>query len=794
MWIKYLALQTVLIASLCSQLAAEKRPPDGLSLDASRNSAVDDLKTDQKTIRALVRQLGSVSESDRIDAKQKLLKTGRLAVGVLWEAAETPSQPLSDLARELLAELPRSGIRLHDAMNQPIKHALVEFFEVGPHSIQLKSKPFAHGFTDLWGGLHLPEPPRPKVMIALRVKLAERGITTITRLSPDDLNQIRADRPSHHFRHIWLPVLPRGSSHADRAVRGFVRDSDGQPVADAEVSCGWVTSPAKGLFSGFRHMKLQSSVVTDHLGRFRFYFPSWYYPESQLPRGFISRIRPQPVVQTEPLPEDIQYSLTVRVPGDLTYSGAIATREVKSAETIELQHTTVTRRFEFESLDGMVVSDESTLSAMTLWHQPPGADDFNRSEGWPWIKVDQRIVIQGGPVHAGWYYSSYQAANGDEVRSKVVRIKDDSPDVIRIPAPQPVVFRGRVVDGITGKPLAGAFVAVVDDRRSGVTLADVTDEEWTAAEQLPLNPKIDASAARPLQRVVNLKRLVRTDNQGEYVLRQQPDDRFYGVFAVARNCLPTSLRLYKGEYFDEVPDLQLFPAATVRIRNGEEQESFSVGWDTLPDGQPEWYVSMIDYRKEKPHHGVPIEPVVGTGGVKLEPGETRSMLVPAGVRFTLTGSMSRTRPRIGDPRRVAGVRHRSAFVERKAMQLKAGDNIDCGDVSLVPALTIHVQVVGPDQKPVPAATISQLHKFEWEKYGGWSMKGRTDINGLVPVNIHPATRQLTLGAGGGDIFSRIHFMEKKTVNLPDGPQQKPIQIQLSEKQVKVIESDNRNGF
>ena len=794
MFIRHAFMQAALVAGLCSQLAADNRPPESLSLDASRNSAVADLKTDQKTIRTLVRQLGSVSESERIEAKQKLLKTGRLAVGVLWEAAETPSQPLADLARELLAELPRSGIQLRDAMDQPIKHSLVEFFEVGPHSIQLKDEPFAYGFTDLWGGLHLPEPPQPESPIALRVKLVERGITTITRLSPGDLKQIRAKHPRFHFDHIFLPVLPQDSPHADRAVCGIVQDSAGQPVADAEVSCEWAASPALGLVGAFRRVELESSVVTDHLGRFRFYFPNWHYHPKSIPRDFIPRIPPQPIVQTEPLPEDIQYSLIVRVPRDLTYSGTLATREVESVEAIELQHTDVTRRFEFEALDGSLISDEARLSAISLWYQPPGADALNRSDGWPWIKVDQRIVLYGGPIHSGWYYSSYEAANGDEVRSKVVRIKNDSPDVIRMPAPPPVVFRGRVVDGSTGKPLAGAFVAVVDGRRSGASLADVTDDEWAAAEQLPLNPKLNASAVQPLQRVSPFKTLVRTDSLGAYALRQEPDGRFYGVFVLARNYLPTSVRLYKGEFFHDVPDLQLFPAATIRLRNGEKDGPFTVDWDSLPDGQPEWYVRMTDYTRNLLHHEVQLNPTVGTSGVSLEPGETRSLLVPAGLRFTLTGNITGHRPRIEDPRRASGVRHSSAFVERTPMLLKPGQNIDCGDVSLVPATTIQVQVVGPDGEPVPGAPVSQTHKRDREELGSWHGKGKTDIRGFIPVNIHPATTQLTLGVSGGDVFAPDHFMEKKTINWPDAPQQKPIQIQLSAEQVKIVESDFRNGF
>ena len=775
MFIKRIVCLGVSVFAASCSLAAENRPTD-----ANREGTVSRLRVDQRTIRTLVRQLASNCETEWLEAKHKLLAAGRLSVDVLWKAVETDEQPLAERARAVLSALSRSHIQLKDALDRPVEHVLVEFFELVPYSRQLKDQSFAHGFTDVWGGLHLPPSPSKQVGITLQARLTEHGATTVTRLSANDLRQIHSERRPRQFRYLWLPVLPPGSEHKDRAVSGVVQDESGRPIAGAEVHAASVFSPTEVYFKG---IDPQSSVLTDRNGQFRFYLPHRFYRKhnARYPWSVTPRFRIGPVISSDILPADSEYNLTVRVPGDLTLCPAQLSHDLSSAAVIRLARTDRIRRFEFESLAGALITDESELAKIVLRYRPPDAQRPLWQAADEWLDVDQRIVMGGGPTHAGYYWASYEDSSGETVSWEIQRIDDTSPDVIRLRSPPPVVFRGRVLDGTTGKPLAGVFVASIRSRMAEQSLADVTSDEWDAVERLPEKPSLDAAALEPIQRTYTLRSLVRTDSDGRYELVQQPDDRFSSVRAIARNKLETSVDVHKGEHFSDVPDLLLFPAAKIRLRASQIHSQISVHWSLPPGDQPKWLSTLQDYvRNSSLHHGVYSDRSVA-GGRTLRPKSPIWMSVPAGLRFRLEGESGRDR---WQRPRLAGAAPKIRIVDGTVYHLEEGAAVDLGELPLKPPLVVRVQVVGPKMQPVARVDVGFVYSRRLEP--SWSTRVPTNEQGIAELHVSQDTRKLRLGASGGGLFSTNYFTEEIEIEWAGPLPEEPIRIELSEEQVRIL--------
>jgi len=252
--------------------------------------------------------------------------------------------------------------------------------------------------------------------------------------------------------------------------------------------------------------------------------------------------------------------LVVRVPNDLTYCPIELWQSNTRPAEITLARTRRPRRLQFESLDGGLISKEEELARITLRHQPfkPAARDL-------WVEIDGRIILEGGPVHSGRYWASFETKDGNRVSWRHLIVQDDSPDELTFKLPPPLVFRGRVIDPVSGMPLAGVFVGGY----SGSTLktmAAITDEEWAAARKLSAEPEITEEALKPFLEVNNFRQIVRTSKDGRFELKQPQDFRFYGVAAFARNRLPIRDRVFPESAGTKIPDLPLFPAARIQVR------------------------------------------------------------------------------------------------------------------------------------------------------------------------------------------------------------------------------------
>jgi len=266
------------------------------------------------------------------------------------------------------------------------------------------------------------------------------------------------------------------------------------------------------------------------------------------------------VLRENPLPENCEYMLIVRVPNDLTYCPVELWQSNTKPAEITLARTRRPRRQQFESLDVGLISKKEELARITLRYQPfkPAARDL-------WVEIDRRIILEGGPVHSGRYWASFETEDGNRVSWQNLIVKDDSPDELTFKLPPPLIFRGRVIDPVSGKPLAGVFVGGYSGSMQK-TMAAITEAEWAAAEQLAAEPKLIEEALKPFLGVNNFRQIVRTSKDGRFELKQPQDFRFYGVAAFARNRLPIRDRVFPDSAGTEFPDLPLFPAAKIQVR------------------------------------------------------------------------------------------------------------------------------------------------------------------------------------------------------------------------------------
>jgi protocatechuate 3,4-dioxygenase beta subunit len=546
-----------LLASWTIHVTAEddvQRSPQSV---ASPSAPVDQ-KLIQAKIQKLVKTLASSWEPEWKAAQKQLIEAGRAPVFELFKASESDDKLLAARALETWQALPKPDLNLRDATGQPVRHVFVEFFQLVPHSMQLPEAPFAYRATDHVSGFVVPE-LRAGQGIAMRVRIPDCGTTTITRVPPSKIWHTKQEHLNRNFRQLFLPIVTPDSPYEVSTLRGVVQDESGNPVKSAELLCWQLNTPGEGNVRGVQPL---SCVVTRDDGRFQLSLPTWLPPSAD--ERHFGRNYPLRILRTEPFTEETRYELVVRVPGDLTLCPARLWISNASEAVITLNRSTQSSRFEFESLAGEVITDESELAGITLHYQPAESAAPKHFIEDEWVEVDRRIILEGGPVHPGRYWASYQNPSRRAVFWEMQELGENSPAVVRVRMSPPVTFRGRVVDGMNGQPLSGVYVGGTRSHTSGRYLASVTAEEWTAAEQLPAAPALDAEALEPFLRVYGFRKIVRTDEDGRFQLVQQPDDRYSSVIAFARHKLQITTSVFRGERFSDIPDLPLLLQKTSR--------------------------------------------------------------------------------------------------------------------------------------------------------------------------------------------------------------------------------------
>ena len=311
-----------------------------------------------------------------------------------------------------------------DALGAPIPQAKVCIYRVDDEC----EKPLLHETsTDGQGGLKNPglgiRPSRcffvvshPNYGIAVAKKAPYEGF----------------DRSAY----CYVPVVARDGRDYKRSVRGVIRDADNKPVVGAKITCRVAIAPGDIWMSG---LVGPYSVLSDSGGRFAMYLPL------QMNFG------------TFEIPPHCEYPVLVEPPRDCAlavWSGRVSNDQPCS---IVLENAEHFRTVAFEDANGPI-TDVEILKTISLGLRVPHYKNWHI----PYRDFKHGLILPLGRVAAVMYGSEQYPPGLYEFEP--IEVTADSPEQLVFkakekPAPKSILYTGQVVHGITGRPMAGAFVA-----------------------------------------------------------------------------------------------------------------------------------------------------------------------------------------------------------------------------------------------------------------------------------------------------------------------------------------------
>ncbi|MGE5293788.1 MAG: carboxypeptidase-like regulatory domain-containing protein [Solirubrobacterales bacterium] len=405
-------------------------------------------------------------------------------------------------------------------------------------------------------------------------------------------------------RIITTPLVRRGTVAAERAIRGRIVDPDGAPVAGATIDCSYIRTLGEGLINAANDA---GKGVTEADGGFSFYLLN-------------SRIRDD---RGELIPPKSRYHVRIEAPrsfGLLPYADPI---ENGRETLVVLERGDRLRRLRFEDQNGQI-ADPTKLQAITVMLRRPEHNILSlQYDDWK----------DGVPLVPGRYEASMRTPH-EECRFEPVELTQDSPEELVFRLPAGVTYYGRVVHGITGQPMPGAFVLAMSSTCSDMRLEDLTAEQWAALHKLENNPTVENEALAPLRKIYGFVKAVRTDATGVYGVALEADESFYGFIAFEQGYLAVMQRKHSltadQTGFTEVPPIGLFPAATVVVETSADKEHLSImpTWQIDETTRPEWVQELLAVDNGQESH------LECHGWVK--PNARQRIHVPAGVGLRLT--------------------------------------------------------------------------------------------------------------------------------------------------------------
>lgn len=689
-------------------------------------------------IEKLVGQLGADDFAVRDAASKELAEIGNPARLALEKAAADPDPETSSRAKVILDRLPKLTHTIVDALGAPIPLAklslqLLKHPNLGVPADAPEGEPLV-SLADAEGRVAVPDTSENN--------LRRRAIATIEH---PQYGRARCEvLPDRASKTIQFPLVRSGSEAHARALSGQVVDETGKPVAGAVVTCDNVRTPGEGLIDGDPS---RGEVLADDEGRFTI-----YAPDLRPDRGG-GRER------GDLIPANSRYALRATVPGDDSYFPLAGRYRNTAPARLELRRATRLFRFRFESVAGGMIEDAELLQHIYIH-----SDEIQGGER-TMIPLDPTAAAKGCKLPIGTYTAEL-FTNSQRVNYKPVTVTADSPDELVFRLPDVITYRGCVVQGVTGEPLAGAFLMAWNST-SRNNLALLTAEEWQALRDLPPDPPLDAAPLKRLGELYGVQALVRTDAEGRFEIRRRADQEFYGLLAFAEDYVPFKVpvgalkpdekqRIDTGEF-------PLYPAAKVLVRPSFAGERLAVSpkWVFEDDGQPEWFErfhkAFEDYRRE-------LEYVHW-----LQLNEVQPVFVPADVRLKL-----RLECPYDDKWAPAQI--------KEPLQLKAGETHDVGDLTFAEGMQCSVRVVDKDGKPVEGMPVRRMYVGT----NAWSIAHNTDKEGLAHFYVHPNSRGHFRASDlpGGMALERSNLIVEFKVE--DKPPAAPPTITVTEGQIRAV--------
>jgi hypothetical protein len=544
-------------------------------------------------------------------------------------------------------------------------------------------------------------------------------------------------RPEERLTTCVVPLVAIGTRADERSLWGTVVDANENPIPEAVVKCSMIGVPGGGRLSAFfpgtypgeRYVQ----VLTDSEGRFAMHLPL------AKDDGTLGR----------PVPPGAEYGVLIespRNPNLLPYRGSLVGGQ---AHTVALRPPPLvpenfTGTLVFADESGPVV-DPERLAYVTLTIQW-------QAEG-PHVNTYGGSGMQMKKLPFGTYSATANWPGGLYVFGPI-EVTPESPDTIVF---EPVAirqarvtYRGRVVHAVTGAPVANATVMREPSgsafRGTGLDSEEMDDVQY-------FGPEIDQDSE--LFRILQQNSYLGTthtvaDGRYEITLPIGRETALYGIVSMGRTTPSDNLVVIKKDYLgalqqvqiqppgadesgqprDEVirpdaggkavlPDMKLFPAATVLIEPNKPKEvhektDIRFYYHTAPDDPTPWVKDLWATPRENQGGSV-------LRTYELRPNRLQSVYVPADVTLTLEVQLldARYAPVVVEDVRLA---HRQV--------------LDLGHVEFARAMQIAVKVINSTGNPVEGVAVHRIDQWGYLQ----SQRVVSDGEGIARIFVPPHSR------------------------------------------------------
>lgn len=474
---------------------------------------------------------------------------------------------------------------------------------------------------------------------------------------------------------VRTPFVKIGSDADAFSIWGTVVDSDGKPVAGAVVESNWLYTAGGGALIPEGTCR----VVSDDAGNFAMY--------SLLKDG-------------RTIPVGSSYGIVVAGPkgsGLGRYRGKVVVGEQSS---IVLQRRALKfRRFLFER-NGREVTDVELLKKIhvDIWDDS-GKDSYYYGD-WK----------DGGYFPAG----VYRAGKSRRFSDAVVTADSGELVVFRESKGEQTTYGGRVVNAVTGEPMAGIMVCAGYHYEGPL---HITAEQWQAIRAIEGRVSGDEKALAPLKGSFSrLCKATRTDDEGWYELDYDSlkDIHFSTIFACEENYYGRDiLRMdvkVDSDGYGQVEPLVLFPSGKVLFEPNvaEPGRGFEIDVRVKVDGE------SVSWAHAASGFSQPDE---------FAANKKASMLVPAGVKMRIEFCPQDHHASANQPL------SKKLF---EGLQLEQGEVLDIGRFVFEETIPVFVQLTDPVGRGVGQVNVRNKYNTNSRYFDSLA-----DANGLASFRVSP---------------------------------------------------------
>ncbi|MEM7394708.1 MAG: hypothetical protein AAF492_20435, partial [Verrucomicrobiota bacterium] len=372
-------------------------------------------------------------------------------------------------------------------------------------------------------------------------------------------------------------------------------------------------------------------------------------------------------------------------------------------------------------------------------------------------------IVRGGKLVEGSYWARYRALD-----YLSVTVQPGSPETLIFRLPPQLIYRGKVVDGPSGEPIAGGFVIAMSSVGRN-NLALLNDTDWEQLATLPSGTSPDDAGLKQLRTFYGFKAFARTETDGTYELRPTPGEKIYSIIAFAQNRLPFKQRVISMKA-DETHQLNLepmplYPAAKAIVTPEHPADTPSVGheWVVKPGPKPAWAKSLETFFDDSNRGFERLH--------WLSKNQAQPLYLPAEVPIAFRFHLPY------DPQWTVDI-------PEKTLLLETGETGQLGPLRFIPSLEVPVRVVDQQERPVEGIPV----RYQDGRSKAWRVAHNTDEKGEARFYVSP---------GHGGLFAVIDFPRdaypegRPDVSVPvrlDGPAEPKAShvIRMTEIQIEQI--------